>query len=418
MPNQPNSLLVLAQTSFQGGNYAKALGFCESLLAQSPNELLAWILKGRCELRLPADASEAWHQSRASLLQAALLSRTDSEKMQVVAAWMTCFNELNATLKNHAAESLSSANSDATTSNLALAAAAASGLVSLRSKSSVGKVAGAAGLVGAAAAATHYSNQAKLARLGAVVAHFTRCEICADTLKFLESMRPLLAANFSSTAAAVLNTLPQALHDMAIAQRRLADREHLKSVNVSNFSCIGARYAPGATQLAVEQWIKLLADHQLEDQALTLIVNFSIAMGLPGNLPTLQAEVARNKQKFAEALLPLTLPPALLFSAFWLMECLLPVALRGITDVLMAAGMALSFIVGLYCAIKIDAVLKDYYPRFHQTRPQATVGLTIALTFSIFTGWYPLLVHKIWAHRAAINQTFLQRFPAATPQTF
>ncbi|MGC9261169.1 MAG: hypothetical protein ACP5I8_13970 [Phycisphaerae bacterium] len=27
---------------------------------------------------------------------------------------------------------------------------------------------------------------------------------------------------------------------------------------------------------------------------------------------------------------------------------------------------------------------------------------------------YPLLVHKIWAHRAAISQTFLQRFPAAT----
>ena len=413
MPYQTNNLLVLAQNSFQGGNYAQALGFCESILTQSPGEIMAWILKGRCELHLQPTPTEAWNQSRASLHQALSLSRTDDESRQVIAAWLKCFDELNAALEKSASDAVANAVASATTSRLALATSAASGLVALRSKGTAGKIAGTAGAIGAAAVATHYAGRMKLAYLDAVIAHFTRCELCRETLEVLETRRSVLRPNFTDAAKTVLGTLPQALGDMANAEGRLADRKHLASVDISSFARIGTRYVPNAMKLAVGDWVRLFAFHRLEDQALALILEFSAAMGMATSLPQLKAEVLQFRKQFATALRPYTIPPAMVFVFFWIERSTYPVAWRGNTHLLIVITTVAGLIVGLYSAIRIDTVLKDSYPRHNHTRRAGIIGLTMSLTASILTGWYPLLVHNAWAQRAAINQPFVTRFPVA-----
>ena len=414
MPYQTNNLLVLAQNSFQGGNYAQALGFCESILAQSPGEIMAWILKGRCELHLRPTPTEAWNQSRVSLHQALALSRTDDESRQVIAAWLKCFEELNAALEKSASDAGANAVASATTSRLALATSAASGLVALRSKGTAGKIAGTAGAIGAAAAASHYAGRVKTAYLDAVIAHFTRCELCIETLEVLETRRSVLRPDFFDVAQPVLGTLPRALGDMANAEGRLADRKHLESVDVSGFVRIGTRYVPNAMKLAVGDWIKLFALQLLEDQALALICEFSAAMGVATNLPQLKAEVLQFRKQFATALRPYTIPPALVFVFFWIERSTYPVAWRGNMDLLAAITTVAGLIVGLYSAIRIDAVLKDSYPRHNQTRRAGIIGLAMGLAAGILTGWYPLLLHNVWARRAAINHPFVTRFPAAS----
>ena len=414
MPYQTNNLLVLAQNSLQGGNYAQALGFCESILTQSPGEIRAWILKGRCELHLQPTPTEAWNQSRVSLHQALSLARTDDESRQAIAAWLNCFDELNTSLEKSASEAEANAVASATTSRLALATSAASGLVALRSKGTAGKIAGTAGAIGAAAAASHYAGRLKLAYLDALIAHFTRCQLCIETLEVLETRRSVLRPDFFDVAQPVLGTLPRALGDMANAERRLADRKHLESVDISGFVRIGARYVPNAMKSAVGDWIKLFAFQLLEDQALALICEFSAAMGVATSVPELKGEVLQFRKQFATALRPYTIPPALVCIFFWMERSTYPVAWRGNMDLLAAITTVAGLIVWLYCALRIDAVLKDSYPRHNQTRRAGIIGLAMSLTASILTGWYPLLVHNVWARRAAINQPFVTRFHVAS----
>jgi hypothetical protein len=167
-------------------------------------------------------------------------------------------------------------------------------------------------------------------------------------------------------------------------------------------------------KLAVGDWIKLFALQLLEDQALALICEFSAAMGVATNLPQLKAEVLQFRKQFATALRPYTIPPALVFVFFWIERSTYPVAWRGNMDLLAAITTVAGLIVGLYSAIRIDAVLKDSYPRHNQTRRAGIIGLAMGLAAGILTGWYPLLIHNVWARRAAINQPFVTRFPAAS----
>ncbi len=398
MSTVENSLLLLATSSFEGGNYEKAINFCESLIIQIPASFEAWVLKGRAEARIRLQNDILWPQSRASLEKAHAIAHSEADHEQLSAAWLEC---ASAAIERLGEEGRSARLAGAKYEESAGAAAVASlaaAVTTGASKTRAGKVAGAAFTASGAAVASHYINKSKVAHLAAFRADLLRGAICDEALQYLEMSIARRDSATSELPKRMAAYAPSILRDCASDAKSLDEKKIVLGVDVGPIAAIAAKYDASNSLAPAGEWVEIYARYESMNKAISLLEEFLCAAHISFDSAAVVRRISHVRVGLIRQILPYTVCCCCLFVFYWLSA-----AIFGQSDTVIGFWFLTCLIGGGYSSIQIERKLGRAYPRFGSSVTRDSVKLIALETFAMYTGWYPIFSLKSWANRAAIN---------------